>query len=68
LPLNIPRISFHFPHWVRLTIHGESEFLCVNHPLNLFVVEWEFHFIVVDFVQAAWNVGASINLQIIPLD
>lgn len=45
LQLYLPRISFHFPHWVLLTIHGEGEFLCINLPLNLLVVEWKFHFV-----------------------
>lgn len=68
LQLYIPRICFRFSHFVFDATNGEGEFLCVNHPLNFFVVEWEFNFIVVDFVQTFWNVGALVNLQIIPLN
>ncbi len=48
--LYIPRICFNFSHFVFDATHGESEFLSVDYSLNFFVVEWEFHFIVVDFV------------------
>ena len=51
-----------------MTIHGEGEFLSIDYSLNLFVVEWVFHFIIVNFVQAARNVRALFDLQIISFD
>ncbi|SNU33954.1 hypothetical protein KOSB73_220073 [Klebsiella grimontii] len=68
LKLYIPRICFHFLHCIRLTIHGEGEFLSIDYSLNLFVVEWVFHFIIVNFVQAALNARALFDLQIITFD
>ena len=66
--LNVPRIGFYFSHFVFDATHCEGEFLCIDNSFHFFVVEWEFHYIVVDFVQTAWNVGAMVDLQIIALD